>query len=235
MRKTTSARSRPPGGRSVALALSLCLVWSGVARAEAGPAETAGLAAAVADGSLPPIAERLPVLPRVMPIHSACPTDQLGGTLRMLGGSAKDTRTLPVFGYSRLVGYDTGFEIVPDIAASVDVEQGRVFTFHLRPGMRWSDGAPFTAEDFRYFWEDMAKNPAIAKFGVPVELLVDGDEPEVSFPGPYEVRYAWRRPNPNFLAALAAATPLEIFRPAHYLKAYHERYQDPAVLEATVK
>lgn len=170
-----------------------------------------------------------------MPVENACPAEQLGGTLRMLGASAKDTRTLPVFGYSRLVGYDTDFAIVPDIAASVDVEEGRIFTFHLRPGMRWSDGVAFTSEDFRYFWEDMAKNESIAKFGVPVELLVDGEEPEVSFPGPHEVRYAWSRPNPDFLAALAAATPLEIFRPAHYLKAYHARYQDAAALEAKVR
>ncbi|NDV87544.1 ABC transporter substrate-binding protein [Aurantimonas aggregata] len=235
MRKTTDAGSRRQGSRSAALALSICLAFADLAGAKTAPVETAGLAAAVADGSLPPIAERLPELPRVMPIHSACPADQLGGTLRMLGGSAKDTRTLPVFGYSRLVGYDTDFTIAPDIAAGVDVEDGRVFSFHLRPGMRWSDGAPFTSEDFRYFWEDMAKNPAIAKFGVPVELLVDGEEPEVSFPGPYEVRYEWSRPNPNFLAALAAATPFEIFRPAHYLKQFHERYQDPETLEAKVE
>ena len=34
------------------------------------------------------------------------------------------------------------------------------FTFHLRAGHRWSDGAPFTTEDFRYWWEDIANNPA---------------------------------------------------------------------------
>ena len=234
MREGTGARSsRRRGTRAVAVGLSLCLALA--APAGAGPVETSGLAAAVAAGNLPPVAERLPSLPRVMPIHSTCPADQLGGTLRMLGGSAKDTRTLPVFGYARLVGYDTDYNIVPDIAAAVDVTEGRVFEFHLRPCMRWSDGAPFTSEDFRYFWEDMAKNPAIAKFGVPVELLVDGEEPQVSFPGPYEVRYEWSRPNPNFLASLAAATPLEIFRPAHYLKQFHERYQDPEILEETVE
>ncbi|MCB8836722.1 ABC transporter substrate-binding protein [Aurantimonas sp. VKM B-3413] len=219
----------------------LCLAVSCLspfARAEAAqpPApEPAGLAAAVEKGDLPPLKERLPEAPRVMPVDSACPAAELGGTLNMLGGSAKDTRMMPVYGYARLVGYDETYDIVPDIAESYTVEEGRIFTFHLRPGMKWSDGAPFTAEDFRYFWEDMAKNPAIAKFGVPVELLVDGEEPDVTFPDAYTVRYAWSKPNPNFLAALAAANPFEIFRPAHYLKKYHERYQKPDKLEAMVK
>ena len=31
-------------------------------------------------------------------------------------------------------------------------DQGRVYTFHLRPGIRWSDGRPVTAADFRWAW-----------------------------------------------------------------------------------
>ncbi|SMD13680.1 peptide/nickel transport system substrate-binding protein [Fulvimarina manganoxydans] len=197
--------------------------------------EPKSLAAPVAKGDLPPVAERLPETPLVSPVEASCPADELGGTLDMLAGSAKDTRILPVFGYARLVGYDQNYEIVPDIAESFTVEEGRVFTFHLRPGMKWSDGEPFGVEDFRYFWEDMAKNPEIAKFGVPAELLVDGEEPVVSFPDENTVRYAWTKPNPGFLASLAAATPFEIFRPAHYLKKYHARYQDPKKLEERVK
>ncbi|MEX6506209.1 ABC transporter substrate-binding protein [Jiella sp. M17.18] len=208
------------------------------AAAPAAPAaapEPASLAPAVAKGDLPPLAERLPPAPRVMAADSACPAAQLGGTLRMLAGNAKDTRLLPVYGYARLVGYDEHYNIVPDIAESYTVEEGRIFTFHLRPGMKWSDGKPFTSEDFRYFWEDMAKNKMIAKFGVPAELLVDGEEPQVSFPDKYTVRYAWSKPNPNFLASLAAANPFDIYRPAHYLKKYHAKYQDPAKLKAMVE
>ncbi|MBI1795428.1 MAG: peptide ABC transporter substrate-binding protein [Candidatus Eisenbacteria bacterium] len=29
---------------------------------------------------------------------------------------------------------------------------GRTYTFHLRPGIRWTDGRPVTAEDFRWSW-----------------------------------------------------------------------------------
>ncbi|MBP0617382.1 ABC transporter substrate-binding protein [Jiella sp. KSK16Y-1] len=219
---------------------ALCLIAGllGVLSSEASAQdvpEPTSLAAAVAKGELPPISERLPNVPRVLPVDSACPADELGGTLNMLAGSAKDTRIMPVFGYARLVGYDTSYKIVPDILESYEVEQGRIFTFHLRPGMKWSDGVPFTAEDFRYFWEDMAKNPKIAKFGIPPELLADGEEPVVTFPNEYTVRYAWAKPNPGFLAALAAATPFDIFRPAHYLKKFNPNYTDPKKVEAKVE
>lgn len=238
MDRTTARRGI--GSRSVfaavlALSIGITAGFANHINAQTFTAEPASLAAKVADGALPPMTERLPQTPFILPVDNACPADRPGGTLRMLGASAKDTRILPVFGYARLVGYDENYDIVPDIAESYEVEEGRIFTFRLRPGMKWSDGATFTSEDFRYFWEDMAKNPDIAKFGVPAELLVDGEEPEVTFPGPYEVRYAWTGPNPNFLASLAAALPFEIFRPAHYLKKYHEKYADPEKLKAKIE
>jgi peptide/nickel transport system substrate-binding protein len=182
-------------------------------------------AAAVAAGELPPVAQRLPSHPAVISFEaSETSPGRYGGTLRLLGGSAKDTRSLVVYGYARLVGYDTSFHIVPDIAESVDVEEGRRFTFHLRPGHRWSDGEPFTSEDFRYYWEDIANDPEMSKFGPPEQLMVDGEKPAVEFPDAVTVRYSWSKPNPDFLPALASAQPLEIFRPAHYLKKFHARY-----------
>jgi peptide/nickel transport system substrate-binding protein len=41
---------------------------------------------------------------------------------------------------------------------------------------------------------------------------------------PLTVRYTWPKPNPNFLPRLAGASPLFIYRPAHYLKKYHIKY-----------
>ncbi len=39
-------------------------------------------------------------------------------------------------------------EVVPALAESWDVsEDSKTFTFHLRPGLRWSDGHPFSADD----------------------------------------------------------------------------------------
>ena len=158
-----------------------------------------------------------------------------GGELHMLVGRAKDTRLMVVYGYARLVGYNAALELVPDIVKDVEVEDGRSFTLHLREGHRWSDGEPFTSEDFRYWWEDVANNEALSPTGPPPDLFVDGERPLVEFPGPLTVRYSWSKPNPFFLPALAQATPLFIYMPAHYLKQFHERYADPQKLAALVE
>jgi len=158
-----------------------------------------------------------------------------GGELHMLVGRAKDTRLMVVYGYARLVGYDAQLELVPDILENVEVEDGRIFTLQLRKGHLWSDGEPFTSEDFRYWWEDVANNEALSPTGPSPELYVDGELAKVEFPDPLTVRYSWSKPNPFFLPALAQATPLFIYMPAHYLKQFHERYADPQKLAALVQ
>ncbi|MHA1522853.1 MAG: ABC transporter substrate-binding protein, partial [Alphaproteobacteria bacterium] len=90
------------------------------------------------------------------------------------------------------------------------------------------DGAPFTTEDFRYYWEDVANNPTLTPSGPLVSLLVDGEVPKVEFIDEVTVRYSWSRPNPTFLPLLAQARPPFIYRPAHYLKQFHENYGDSA-------
>jgi oligopeptide transport system substrate-binding protein len=53
--------------------------------------------------------------------------------------------------YEPLVTLDAADRPVPAAAASWQVsENGRVYTFRLRPGLRWSDGTPLTAQDFVY-------------------------------------------------------------------------------------
>jgi peptide/nickel transport system substrate-binding protein len=158
-----------------------------------------------------------------------------GGELQTLVGSSRDTRLLLVYGYARLVGYDRALELVPDLARAVDVEDGQRFTFHLRAGHRWSDGAPFTSEDFRYWWEDIANNPGLSPVGPPRDLLVEEELPTVEIIDDLTVRYAWSKPNPFFLPALAGARPLFIYAPAHYLKRFHERYADPPELARLIQ
>ena len=55
-----------------------------------------------------------------------------------------------------LLRFDRGFEVVPDLAEQVSVSpDGRVFRFLLRPGTRWSDSEPLTAEDFAFTYRTM--------------------------------------------------------------------------------
>ena len=186
--------------------------------------EAAWLAELVAAGDLPPLHERLPDEPLVVDDGRA--TGDYGGDWNMLISRAKDTRILVVFGYARLVGYDASLSLVPDILDSFTVEDGRIFTFRLRRGHRWSDGHPFTSEDFRYWWEDVAGNPELSPSGPPTVMRAGGVLPLFEVISDEVVRYTWPIPNPDFLPALAGAAPLFIYRPAHYMKQFHVDHGD---------
>jgi len=193
------------------------------------------LASRVQSGELQPVDERLPDNPSVAELRPDSEPGRHGGDLRMLMGKTKDIRLLTVYGYARLVGYNTRFELVPDILESYEVREGREFTLTLRPGHKWSDGQPLTSEDFRYYWDDVANDEDLAPFGPPRVLMVEEKPPIVEFPDERTIRYTWHKPNPNFLSALAGAGPLFIYRPAHYLKQFHERYADPEELKQRVR
>ncbi|GIT54520.1 MAG: hypothetical protein Ct9H300mP16_16800 [Pseudomonadota bacterium] len=117
----------------------------------------------VSAGTLPPVADRLPQRPLSVDLTSlGREPGRHGGEIDILMARGKDTRMMTVYGYARLVGYDPNMILQPDILQNVEVENNKVFTLHLRPGHRWSDGEPFTSDDFRYFWEDMAMNEMLS-------------------------------------------------------------------------
>jgi peptide/nickel transport system substrate-binding protein len=194
--------------------------------------ETPYFADAVASGKLPPVAQRIPSEPALAELETL---GQPGGDLRMLMANAKDTRLMVVYGYARLVAYTPALAITPDMLLGVDVEEGRVFTLHLRPGHKWSDGQPFTAEDFRYWFEDVAENSQLSMSGLPPAMLVDGESPQFEVLDATTIRYTWAKPNPLFLPALAGPDPMFIYAPAHYLKQFNPKYSDPAKVAELVK
>lgn len=197
--------------------------------------ETPLLAPRVDAGELPPVDERLPKVPRVSVSGPDLSAGKHGGDIRMLVGRDKDVRLLIVYGYARLVGYNEKLDIEPDILEWLEVEDGRVFTMKLREGHRWSDGAPFTTEDFRYYWEDVATNEELSPVGPEIVFRVDGELPEVEVIDETTIRYSWSKPNPFLIPALAGARPLEIFVPSHYLKQFHPKYGDPKQIKAAVE
>ena len=187
---------------------------------------------AVAAGSLPPVAERLPVDPVVVDLAAeGREPGRSGGQIEWIAGRARDIRIMNVYGNARLVGYDPELNLVADILESYEVEEGRVFTFHLRPGHRWSDGAPFTTEDFRFEWFDVQDHDELKPFGPDARLIVDGELPSVEIIDDLTVRYSWSRPNPEFLPAIAGARPLYLYAPAHYLHQFHADYADAGALD----
>lgn len=198
------------------------------------PVETPFFTAEVAAGKLPPISARLPSEPSLAVFPPGTQIGRPGGEWRWIGGGARDVRQMVVFGNARLVAYDENYQLQPDLLARLEVAEDRVFTLHLRAGHRWSDGTPFTSEDFRYFWDDVIRNKELSPTGPPPSLLVEGQAPDVSFPDALTVRYAWPAANPKFLHELAGPAPLFLYRPSHYLKQFHKNYADPEALKAAV-
>ncbi|MFT5706882.1 MAG: peptide/nickel transport system substrate-binding protein, partial [Oceanospirillaceae bacterium] len=181
------------------------------------------LADKVASGELPPIEQRLPSVPAT-PSFDGKELGKYGGQLRMLMGKSKDIRMMVVYGYSRLIGYDDKLSLKADILQKIDVEEGRIFTLHIRPGHRWSDGVEFTAEDFRFYWQDKATHSVLAPYGPPLAMTISKQPPVFEVIDKYTVRYTWQAPNPYFLPALARPSPLFIYMPAHYMKRFHADY-----------
>ncbi len=223
-----------------AVAALAVLIVAGLVPPRSGSAmeltETPMLATLVSAGDIPSVQERVPDPPAVANLEAKWQSlGEHGGTLTILMGRQKDIRMMMVYGYARLVGYDPNLNLVPDILDRLDVTDQKSFTFYLRKGHKWSDGQPFTAEDFRYYWEDVANNKDISPFGLTNALLVNGEAPRFEVIDERTVRYTWSAPNPYFLPAIAGARPLFIYRPAHYLKQFHARYTDATDLQAKVE
>lgn len=94
-----------------------------------------------------------------------------GGTWNSIIQSAGDTGWInATAGYDQLLRWNPEFrEPLPNLAESFEVsDDARKYVFHLREGLRWSDGEPFTAEDIVFAYDDVLRNdelyPAIPNF-----------------------------------------------------------------------
>ena len=193
------------------------------------------LAELVEKGRLPPVAERVPLIPHIAEFASRDRVLGLyGGEIRTLVAKTRDLRYMSANGYTRLVGYDESLLLLPDLAQSFTHEGNQRFTFKLRPGHRWSDGHPFTTEDFRYYWEDVALNRDLSPSGPSEIFVVNGKLPRFEVLDELRVQFTWDAPNPRFLPALALPRPLRLFSPSHYLRAFHKRYADKEALERAI-
>ncbi len=190
----------------------------------------------VAAGNLPPMAQRVPINPRVMDLPAmGRMTGRTGGTIRTLIGGQRDVRLVPLYSYARLVGYDENRDLRPDILAGYEAAENRVYTLHLRAGHRWSDGNPFTAADFQYAWDDVINNTELYRGGPPVDLQSDGQTCTFEVLDDLTVRYTFAAPSPDFLPKLAAPLPLMLFMPQAYMRGFHASYQSEETLAELIE
>ncbi len=79
--------------------------------------------------------------------------------------------------YESLVEYDENGDLVPWLATSWDIsEDMKTLTWHLRDGVTWNDGTPFTAADVKFSYEFIASPGYTGNFAAPVKTIVGFDE-----------------------------------------------------------
>ena len=80
----------------------------------------------------------------------------IGDASNLIPLLASDTPSHDIAGlvYNGLVKYDKNMNIVGDLAESWEISaNGLIITFHLRKGVKWHDGRPFTAADVLYTYQ----------------------------------------------------------------------------------
>ncbi len=220
-----------------------CVLVMGSLSVAAGEyVEVPSLAERVAAGELPPIEERVPDDPFIVGSGVLMPEDQLDWEPGTHGGTWRTAHFRP--GWDPDVFLATvqpiligpGFvtealqgNVVKDFTVSDDNQE---FIFHLREGLKWSDGHPVTTEDVRFAYEDVLMNRDLtgsvhAKYRSRGQ--VDGTPMTLEIIDEYTFRIAFDEPYGSFLAEIGLtgwAGYDELFKPSHYLKQFHADYTD---------
>jgi peptide/nickel transport system substrate-binding protein len=136
--------------------------------------------------------------------------------------------------FSKFVKYDDHFQLIPDVITEIpSTENGgisadhRVYTYHLRPGVRWHDGRPLTSADVRFTFDiimDPKVNVESREGWEAVESLDTPDDTTVVF--------RLQRPYPDFVGETFFDEPV---LPAHLLRdAVGERFHSARFHRAPV-
>ncbi len=192
--------------------------------------EAPTLAAMVKDGKLPPVDQRVSAEPMVVKPNAKI--GQYGGRWRsgLLGRS--DTPWL-----SRTMGNDTLLRwapdlksVVPNVAQKWEVSpDGKEFTFYLRKGMKWSDGSPFTADDFVYWYEDVIMNDDLTKVK-PSWFRTAGKTGKLVKVDDTTFKMIFEAPNGLLIKNMNGAG--QFVPPAAYMKQFHIKYNKDKVEQA---
>jgi peptide/nickel transport system substrate-binding protein len=211
--------------------------------------EAPALAEQVKAGKLPPVDQRLPQEPMVLkPLHSV---GKYGGTWRrgFLGpGDSENGNRIRAA--DKLLFWDvTGTKIMPNVAKGWEMTpDGKRTTIFLRKGMKWSDGAPFTADDFVFWFEDMYQNKDLIKSPAP-EFSVKGKPGRLVKIDETTVAFEFDEPHFLFPSQLAGDTQvgggqsrlqseereLGLYAPAHYLKKFLPKYSSVEAVNQQAK
>ncbi len=185
----------------------------------------------VKKGELPPVAKRLPAEPLVVLPYNRI--GKYGGKLRgiSIAYESGDSEIL-AWRQANLVRFSDDLStIVPNVAKAWKWNKAHTeITFTLRKGHRWSDGAPFTADDIVFYMNDIMLNKGLFKvtpspwgdIGASVEKINE-----------VTVKFKFKKPYMGMLYRLAGSgSYFDPFAPKHFLKKYLPKYNPNANAEA---
>ena len=202
--------------------------------------------ALVANGTLPPVEERLPKEPQVLL------TSGMSDGPGMYGGVWRDFSASPTEGWNLGAGQTQGYfgteyiseeslvktgpmfmrgdkaEPLPNLAKSWEwSEDGYELTMHLIEGAKWSDGDPFTSEDVMFTWEDLILDDNVSSWTSRSTWQIDGEDVELEAIDDYTIK--WTFPKPFAIQMLFSMDFVRFsVSPAHVLKPHHPKYNTDA-------
>jgi peptide/nickel transport system substrate-binding protein len=201
--------------------------------------ESPALAERVKAGKLPPVENRLPEQPLVVPVGEKI--GEYGGVWRRAFLGPADANNYVRVVYDALFRFSPdGAKIEPKIAAGAKPSSDfKTWMVLLRKGARWSDGAPFTADDIVFWYKDVLLNKDLTPALPGWIRNADGSPAKVEKIDDYTVRFTYSEPATLFLTALAnqdgADRTFAVFLPAHYLRKFHPAYTSKEEIDRQVQ
>ena len=193
------------------------------------------MAQLVSAGKLPPIEDRIPSDPMVIPAASI---GAYGGTIRRVYFGPADVWNYGRISSERLVRWSQDASaLVPALAKSWEASDGgKTWTFKLREGTRWSNGDPFTADDFVFHYEDVILNDELAPVK-PNRLKTPGGLGTVTKIDDYTVQFSFEDPFWVFPETIAQMDQFNgccnvPYAPSNYMKQFHLKYNPNVEQEA---
>lgn len=202
------------------------------------------LTALVNAGKLPSVEDRVPSDPMV--VEPLVEKGQYGSDLRFgfVGTNAAWGGMLYLAGWEHPVTWKPDFNsIEPNVIKAWEVtEDATEYTFFLRKGMKWSDGAPYTADDIMFYLDDVLGDSDLFPNGRGADWL-PGDmakEFRAVRIDDYTVKLIFPKPYGTFMYQLATWAGRQFTQyPKHYLMQFHQKYNtkvdDLVAQDGTVK
>ena len=180
------------------------------------------LAEQVKAGKLPPVDKRLPESPMIIDPTEAI--GQYGGTWRMmdsgdgLGQLRQAIAIESLYKWKRDVNGSR-----PNVVQSYKFnDTATELTMMFRKGIKWSDGSPFTANDYLWWWNEMVLNEKVG-LSTPSGYRVNGQPAKMEKIDDYTVKLTFAGANPLFvdLGCRGYYNSAQQLVPSEYLKQFH--------------